>query len=385
MKDFIFHSPTKIIFGRGKNAEIGEELARDGVKKVLMIYGKGSIKRNGVYEEVTSSLNDNGISFVELGGIKPNPVLSMVYEGIDLARAEGCEAVLGVGGGSVIDSAKAIAAGIPYKGDVWDFYSGKGPSEALPIYAILTLSATGSEMNGNSVITRDDSMEKKGMHGGAITTPKVSIIDPSVQFSLPKEQTVYGAIDAITHVAEYYFNGSKELNFPDRLCESLIRTIIESTDVLLENPTDYDARAELAWSATMALNGMTAVGRGRGDWSSHQIEHALSAIYYIAHGAGLAIILPAWLEYTKDVNGDKIVQIGERVLGIKGNPEETIEELINVYAAWGAPVYLEDAGIPPSDAEKIAENGSIGYPLGSAKTLEKEDVVGVLKLASKSK
>ncbi len=223
------------------------------------------------------------------------------------------------------------------------------------------------------------------MHGGVITTPRISIIDPSVQFSLPREQTVYGAIDAITHVAEYYFNGSKELNFPDRLCESLIRTIIGSTRILIENPEDYDARAELAWSATMALNGTTAVGRGRGDWSSHQIEHALSAIYDIAHGAGLSIILPAWLEYTKDANGDKIVQMGERVFGIKGGPEETIEELRNIYAAWGAPVYLEDGGIPPKDAEKIAENGSIDYPLGSAKLLEKEDVIGILKLASKSK
>ncbi len=166
MKDFIFHSPTKIIFGRGKNGKIGKELAKDGISKILLVYGMGSIKRNGVYDEVVSSLKDSGISFVELGGIKPNPVLSRVYEGIKLARSEGCEAVLGVGGGSVIDSAKAIAAGIPYEGDVWDFYSGKDPEEALPIYSILTLSATGSEMNGNSVITRDETMEKKGCTAG---------------------------------------------------------------------------------------------------------------------------------------------------------------------------------------------------------------------------
>ncbi len=382
MKDFIYHSPTKIIFGRGRNRETGKELKADGIGKVLFIYGRGSIKRNGVYDDVVSSLKENGIEFIELSGIKPNPVLSKVYEGIEIGRNEQVQAILGVGGGSVIDSAKAIAAGIPYEGDVWDFYSGKNPERALPIYAILTISATGSEMNGNSVITKEETKEKRGMHGGVITTPKVSIIDPSVQFTLPKEQTVYGAIDAITHVAEFYFNGSKELNFPDRLCESLIRTIIDSVDILLKNPEDYDARAELAWSATMALNGMTAVGRGRGDWASHQIEHALSAIYDIAHGAGLAIILPAWLEYTKDVNGDKIVQLGERVFGMKGSPDDVIAKLRETYKSWGAPIYLGDAGIPKDDVERIANNPSIRYPTGYAKNLYKEDVIEILKIAS---
>ena len=382
MKDFIFHSPTKIIFGKGRITEIGKELNKDGIKKVLMVYGKGSIKRNGVYDETVSSLRESGIEFVELSGIKPNPVLGKVREGIDTVRKNDCEAVLAVGGGSVIDSAKAIAAGALHTGDVWDFYTGKSPESALPLYVILTISATGSEMNGNSVVTKDETLEKKAMHGGAITSPKLSIIDPSVQFTLPKEQTVYGGIDAITHVAEYYFNGSKELNFPDRLCESLIRTIIDSTEILLKNPEDYNARAELAWSATMALNGMTAVGRGRGDWSSHQIEHALSALYDIAHGAGLAIILPAWLEYTEDVNGDKIIRLGERVFGMNGGTEQVIERLRALYASWGAPVYLEDAGIALKDIEKIASNGSIGYPLGSAKTLKKEDVLKILGLAS---
>ncbi len=382
MKDFIFHSPTKIIFGRGRNREIGRELAKDGISRVLMVYGMGSIKRNGVYDEVTGSLKESGIEFRELSGIKPNPVLSKVYEGIKMGKEMDAQAVLGVGGGSVIDSAKAIAAGIPYDGDVWDFYSGKNPEKSLPIYAILTISATGSEMNGNSVITKEETMEKRGMHGGVISTPRVSIIDPSVQFSLPKEQTVYGAIDAITHVAEFYFNGSKELNFPDRLCESLIRTIMDSVDILLKNPEDYHARAELAWSATMALNGMTAVGRGRGDWASHQIEHALSALYDIAHGAGLAIVLPAWLEYTMDVNEDKIIQLGERVFGVKERAPKVIEMLRETYRKWGAPVYLSDAGIPASDIEKIAENKSIRYPTGYAKKLYKEDVVEILRIAS---
>lgn len=381
MKDFIFHSPTKIIFGKGRIAEIGRELRKDGIRKVLMVYGMGSIKRNGVYEATISSLKKNGIEFVELSGIKPNPLLSRVKEGIDAVKKEGCEAVLAVGGGSVIDSAKGIAAGALYGGDVWDYYCGKSPDTALPVYVILTISATGSEMNGNSVLTKDDTLEKKGMHSPAVQ-PRVSIIDPSVQATLPKEQTVYGAIDAITHVAEYYFNGSKELRFQDRFCEALIKTIIESTEILIERE-DYNARAELAWSATLALNGMTGVGRGRGDWSSHQIEHSLSALYDIPHGAGLAIILPAWLEYTMDVNEDKIMQLGERVFGKRESADKVVDEIRGMYGRWGAPVYLQDAGIPLQDIEKIAGNGSIAYPLGSAKRLEKADVMEILRLAGR--
>ncbi len=380
MKDFVFHNPTKLIFGRWKIAEIGKDLKKDGMKKVLFVAGGGSIKRNGVYEQTVESLKNNGIEWVELWGITPNPRLSKVHEGIELAREQECDAVLAVGGGSVIDASKGIAAGIPYEGDVWDFYTGGPPSEVHPIYAILTISATGSEMNGNSVVTKDDTLEKKGMHGAPLTNPRTSIIDPSVQFSLPKEQTVYGAIDAITHVAEFYFNGSKELDFPDRLCESLIKTIIDSTDILLENPKDYDARAELAWSATMALNGMTAVGRGRGDWASHQIEHALSALYDIAHGAGLAIVLPAVLEYNMDIHRDKMEQFGERVFGVKEDAEQVLAKLRGLYRRWGAPVSLKDAGIPENDIRKIASNGSIGYPIGHPKKIVKEDVEKILAL-----
>ncbi len=381
MENFTFRNPTKILFGKGRISEIGRELKRDGISKVLMVAGKGSIKRNGVYEQTTGSLKNSGIEWVELWGVMPNPRLSKVYEGIKLARENKCDAVLAVGGGSVIDASKGIAAGIPYDGDVWDFYTGGPPSEVYPIYDILTISATGSEMNGNSVVTKDDTLEKKGMHGAPLTNPKVSIIDPSVQFSLPREQTVYGAIDAITHVLEYYFNGSKDLNFPDRLCESLISTIIESADTLIENPEDYNARAELAWSATMALNGMTAVGRGRGDWASHQIEHALSALYDIAHGAGLAIVLPAVLEYNMDLHRDKIEQFGDRVFGHREGAEQVLERLRRMYAGWGAPVRLGDVGISEKDIPKIASNGSIGYPIGHPKKLDREDVEAILRLA----
>ncbi len=382
MEDFTFYSPTKIIFGRGKIEKIGEELRNEKVKKVLMVYGIGSIKRNGAYEKIISSLKDSNVNFVEFPGVKPNPMLKKVREGITLARKERCDGILAVGGGSVIDTAKAIAAGVPYNGDVWDFYNGKSPETSLSVYTILTISGTGSEMNGNSVITNERTLEKKPMYSPFVQ-PKISIIDPEIQKSVPIKMSVYDAIDAMTHVFEYYFNGVKNLRFGDLLCESLIRTIMDSIEILINNPEDYDARAELAWCSTMALNGMTSVGRGRGDWASHRIEHALSALYDIPHGAGLAIIFPAWLEYTMDVNNDKIIQLGERVFQIKDEPIEIIEKLRNWYRKMGAPVYLEDADIPPEDIEKIAANGSITYPLGCAKTLNKEDVVEILKIASR--
>ncbi len=381
MENFTFWNPTKVLFGKGRIKEIGKEMAADGINRALLVYGGGSIKRNGVYDSTVESLKENGIEWTELGGVTPNPRLSKVREGIKIAKENGCGAVLAVGGGSVIDASKGIAAGIPYEGDVWDFYTGGPPSKVHPIYVVLTISATGSEMNGNSVVTRDDTLEKKGMHGAPLTNPRVSIIDPSVQFSLPREQTVYGGIDAITHVAEYYFNGSENLNFPDRLCESLVRTIMDSVDVLLRNPNDYDARAELAWSATMALNGMTAVGRRRGDWASHQIEHALSAIYDIAHGAGLAIVLPAVLEYNIGIHRNKIERFGERIFGIREDAKSVLRRLRNMYAEWGAPVTLGDAGIPEEDIPKIASNGSIGYPIGYPRQMNKKDVEAVLRLA----
>ncbi len=381
MRNFVFHNPTKIIFGKGTVGQIGDEIKKYGVEKVLLLYGRGSIKRNGVYDSITSSLERNGISWVEVSGVKPNPVLSKVHEAIKVARREKVQAILAAGGGSVIDSAKAIAAGYYYSGDIWDAFLGKYKvDKALPIFTVLTISATGSEMNGGAVVT-DEKTGLKLSFGSKATYPKVSIIDPTVQFTLPKEQTVYGAVDAIVHVLEYYFDGSKDRWLMDRVMESIIKTIMESAEILVNEPTNYEARANLAWSATLALNGLTSTGSFGGDWSSHYIEHALSAIYDIPHGAGLAIVTPAWMRYVMEEDIDKFRRFAKEIFG-----EEDPEKGIEAFKSWlkniGAPVSLKDAGIPEKDIDKIAENAAFEAPFGTLKRLELEDIKKVLEIAA---
>ncbi len=391
VKNFVFHNPTKILFGKDTVGKIGDEIASFGVKRVLFVYGGGSIKRNGVYDAVVESLGQAGVEYVEFPGIKPNPVLSKVYDGIEAARREGVGGVLAVGGGSVIDSSKAIGAGALYDGDVWDFFSGKAfAKESLPIFVVLTISATGSEMNGNAVITHDDTLAKRPFRSPAVY-PKVSVIDPSVQFSLPREQTVYGAIDAMTHVFEFYFS-CPEVGVTDRINEGLVKTIMDSAEKLVEDPGDYYHRANLAWSATLALNGISGAGTGGGDWSTHRIEHALSAVYDIAHGAGLAIVFPAWLRYVAEHSPphvsaevkNKILMFGKEVFSMQGSSYVgVIERLKKWYSDMGAPVYLEDAGISPDEIDTLATNPSIPYPLGSVKKLDVEDVRNILRLATR--
>ena len=384
MEDFTFHNPTKIVFGKGTVSKIGEETKNHGIKKVLFLYGRGSIKRNGVYDQVVESLKKNEITWTEVYGVKPNPVLSKVHEAVKKAREENVEGILAVGGGSVIDSAKAIAAGFYYEGDIWDAFIGKYKIEkALPIFTVLTISATGSEMNGNAVITNEKTNQKYAFSSKHVY-PKVSIIDPTVQFTLPKEQTVYGAVDAIAHVFEYYFDGSQCL-IQDRISESLVKTIMEMTEILIENPRDYEARANFAWCATLALNGLTEAGSKGGDWSSHAIEHSLSALYDIAHGAGLAIILPAWMKYVYRENMKKFERFSKEIFGLEGSGEELILKGIEKFKAWlkkvGAPVSLKDVGIPEEDIEKIADNASMREPFGKLKKLYRKDILEILKMA----
>ena len=379
MKDFVFHNPTKIVFGKGKVKQIGEEIKSFGVKKVLLLYGKGSIKKNGVYDTVTNSLKENGIDWVEVSGVKPNPVLSKVHEAIGVARKENVEAILAVGGGSVIDSAKAVAAGFYYDGDIWDAFIGKYRVErSLPIFVVLTISATGSEMNGGAVITNEKTNQKYSFWSFT-SYPKVSIIDPTVQFSLPREQTVYGGVDAIVHVLEYYFDGAKDRILMDRIMESIIKTIMESVEKLINDPKDYIARSNLAWSATLALNGLTSTGSFGGDWSSHVIEHSLSALYDIPHGAGLSIITPAWMRYVMKEDKEKFERFAREIFG-KNSADEGIEAFKSWLKSMGAPTSLKDAGIPESDIEKIVENAAMRAPFGKLKKLCEEDIREILKL-----
>lgn len=387
MNNFTFHNPTKIIFGKDTIRELGPNLAKDGHKKVLLHYGQSSIFKNGVYDAVIKSLEEEGIIYLELGGVLPNPRLSKVKEGIDICKKEEIHAILPLGGGSVYDSAKAMAAGALYEGDVWDFYEKTSfPKEALPLYGVLTLSATGSEMNSGCVVTKEEENKKWAM-GAPCLYPKVSIIDPTVQFGLPRHQTVNGAVDVITHVLELYFDGTKDVTLMEEYSEALIRTIIRETPTLLEKPDDYSARSQFAWAATLALNMSTTTGRSGGDWASHGMEHSLSAFYDISHGAGLSIIFPAWAKYVYKEDLATFARFSEKIFDItEGSEEERalagIHALEDFYRKIGSPVRLQEANIPVKDLDKIADNAALIAPMGRLKRLEREDILAILKLAA---
>jgi hypothetical protein len=386
MKNFVFYNPTKILFGKGLLNKTGSEILNVGAKKILLLYGRGSIFKNGVYDAVINSLKSNGIDFVEVGGIKPNPTLSKVNEAIEFARRNKVDSILAVGGGSVIDSAKAIAAGYYYHNDVWDFFERKSAvKEALPIFVVLTISATGSEMNSGGVITNEKE-QKKWAFGSPLLFPKFSIIDPTVQFSLPWSQTANGVIDAMAHVFELYFNGFDETDIQDEIAEGILRTLIKHSQILHDDPSNYESRSQIAWSATLALNGLNSAGRGRGDWASHMIEHSLSAFYDIAHGEGLGIILPAWMEYLYENDIYKFSRFAEKVFYInvsdkKKQAFEGINELKNFISSLNKPTRLREIGIKEEDIPKIAENASLSLPFGSLKNLTYDDIVSILKLA----
>ena len=385
MLNFTLYNPTKLVFGENTIESIGNHLSKYEVKKVLIVYGKGSIMKNGVYDTVVQSLKKHNIEFIELSGVKPNPVLSKVQEGIKLAKENEVDGVLAVGGGSVIDSSKAIAAGACYEGDVWEFFEGKGKVEAaLPLFTVLTLSATGSEMNAGGVVTNEEE-GKKWSFGSPLLYPKVSILDPSVQRSLPANQTANGAIDAISHVFEAYYGGTESTDMLDELSEGIIRTVITHTRELLKDSNNYKSRSELAFAATLALNGLNGVGR-KGDWASHSIEHSLSVLNDIAHGSGLAIVMPAWMKYVYKEDVKKFAKFASHVFNInEGNDEEKalkgIESLRNFYKEIGAPITLKEVGVKKEDLDFIADNAAILAPLGTLKPLYRDDIYKILEIA----
>ena len=292
MFDFTFHNPVKIRFGRGKERDIGLYMREFDAKRTLLIYGSDRIKKDGLFDAVVASLKENGIEFIELGGVVSNPVLSKVYEGIELARKFNADSVLSVGGGSCLDSAKAIAAGALYEGDVWDFFTGKDPRRALKIFDVITLAATGSEMNSGAVVTNEATKQKFSIHGDVLY-PLVSVINPQLQATVSREYLAYSAADVIAHSIEGYFTASVQPSIINLYIEANIKTVMKTTEILLAAPDNYDARAEFAWAATMALNGLTYVGTHGYSYPNHMLEHAMSAVVNCAHGAGLAVIMPA--------------------------------------------------------------------------------------------
>ncbi len=385
MENFVFHNPVRIIFGRDIIPQIGKEISVEA-KKVLLLYGQGSIKKNGIYEQVCDSLKKTQMEWVDCPGISPNPTITQVREGIALCRENHLQAVLAVGGGSVIDAGKAIAAGVCYEGDVWDGFAKKATwNQAIPLYTLLTLSATGSEMNGAAVISNLELQTKASFYSSGIF-PKASFIDPSLQRYLPPEQTIFGAMDMMAHVLEFYFNGTQNTDFQDFFAEALMKTILKQLDLVLEDPDNYEARAQLVWSGTLALNGLNGAGRGVGDFSSHRIGHALSACYNLTHGATLSIVMPAWMRYVYKNDISKFARFGREVFACEGSEEDLASKGIHAFQEWirklGLPLSLVDVGIRMDAIQGLARNPSIPYPLGKLMPLNVEDVEGILRLSN---
>ena len=379
MNTFTFYNPTRLHFGVGTIEKLSGDITAAGVKKCLLIAGGGSIKKNGVYEATIKMLNAGSIAWVEAWGVQANPTLEKVRELIEIARAEKVDAVLAVGGGSVIDSAKAVAAGF-YLDDIWKVYQGKAKvDKALPIFTVLTLSATGSEMNSGSVITNTATKQKWGM-GSELLYPTTTVIDPSYQVSLPPKQTVNGALDALAHILEFYF-ASPEAAVTMSINNALQKTVIKMTDRLLKDPKDLIARANLAWSATMALNGVSGAGMNGGDWACHHIEHAFSALHpEISHGEGLGVIFPAWIEYMAERNPQVFGIWAKGVWGVD-SLTTALKLFRDKIRSWGSASCLRDLGIKESELPKLLDLIMISPRIGGVSQFTREDVESLLMLA----
>ncbi len=389
MQNFTFQNRTKIIFGKDTEEQVGKEVRRYS-DKILFLYGGGSIKKYGIYDRVMDPLNEAGIEVVELGGVQPNPRLSLVKEGIEVCRENGIEFILAVGGGSVIDTAKAISIGVPYEGDVWDFYSiNKAVDKSLPIGTVLTIPAAGSESSPGSVITKEEGGYKRDVVDNELR-PEFSILNPEFTYTLPEYQTASGAADIMAHVMERYFTHEENVGLTDRLCEGTLRIIIQNTPIVLKEPKNYEARAEITWASTVAHNDLLGTGRVE-DWASHNIEHELSGMYDITHGAGLAIVFPAWMEYVYNENVERFAQFATRVWGKETNyyslertAREGIKALKDFFRDIGLPTSLEELDVEISDgdlremATKCTEEG----PVGNFVELDADDVLEIYNIAS---
>jgi hypothetical protein len=391
MENFNFYSPTEFVFGKDTEKDVGKLVKKHGAKKVFLHYGGGSIKRTGLYDKVIKSLKDTGIDYVELGGVKPNPVDSKVYEGIELCKKENCDFMLAVGGGSVIDSAKAIAAGVKYDGDFWDFYDGKAViEEALSVGTILTIPAAGSEGSSATVITKEDEGLKRGT-GSNVLRPKFSIINPELTYTLPMWQTSAGIVDMMAHIFERYLSKTKDVILTDRLMEATLISIMEAARKIMIQSENYEARATICWAGTIAHNGSLSVGRQE-DWTTHGLEHELSALYDMTHGAGLAVMFPAYMAYTLDEDLERFYRLATKVFGVPENhfdkktaALEGINRLRKFFKEIGMPTTLEEADASADDIPKLLRTLKInnGESFGNFKSLTLKDAENIYKLASK--
>lgn len=391
MENFQYYTPTKIIFGRGAEVQTGQLAAEQGCKKVLVHYGGGSVVRSGLLERIYRSLDAVGISYVSLGGVVPNPRLSLVYEGIRLARKEQVDFILAVGGGSVIDSAKAIGYGVANEGDVWDFYEKRRTAKAcLPIGVVLTIAAAGSEMSDSSVITKEEGWLKRG-YSSNYARARFAVMNPELTMTLPKYQTASGCVDIMMHTMERYFNHSENMEMTDGISEHLLRTVMKNAKILMNEPDNYQARAEVMWAGSLSHNGLTGCGTGGGDWASHQLEHELGGMFDVAHGAGLAAVWGSWARYVMDAAPERFAKFAVNVMGVKPEAEKLktaqkgIEAMEDFYHALDMPVCIGDMGIELTEeqmrelAEKCSHFGK--RTIGCIKKLDQEDMYQIYKEA----
>lgn len=386
MENFTFVNRTKIIFGRDTHVEVGKEVKKHSTK-ILLHFGGGSIKRTGLHDQIIHSLHTEGIDYVELPGVEPNPTLQLVQTGIELCKQHQISFILAVGGGSVVDSAKAIAAGVLYDGDVWDFFIDQATlTKALPIGVVLTIAASGSEASSGSVITNEDGFHKRSF-GGEVLQPVFSILNPELTKTLSTYQTMCGVADIMSHVLERYFTSVQHVDLTDRLCEATLKTVINHARILLKKPDNYDSRAEIMWAGTLAHNNLLNTGR-IGDWATHMIEHEISGIYDVTHAAGLSAIFPSWMRYVMNENIDKFVQFAIRVWDVDlafDNKEaialEGIKRLEDFFTEIGLPTSLSALNVPNDRFEEMAEK-SVSYGhIGNFKRLNKEDVLRILEMS----
>ncbi|MCZ0702753.1 alcohol dehydrogenase YqhD (iron-dependent ADH family) [Natronobacillus azotifigens] len=385
MNNFTFHNPTKLLFGKGMISHLEEELKAFN-KKILLVYGGGSIKRNGLYDQVIEILTDHNAEVFELPGVEPNPRVSTAREGIEICKKEKIDFILAVGGGSTIDCVKAIAVGAKTDDDIWDIVTKRKPAkDALPFGTILTLAATGSEMNAGSVITNWETKEKHGW-GSPYSYPTFSILDPVYTYTVPRDQTVYGIVDIMSHAFEHYFHHKENTLLQDRMVEGILRTVIDTAPKLLEDLENYQHRATILYCGTMALNGMVNMGY-QGDWATHNLEHAISAVHDIPHGGGLAILFPNWMTHTLDANVARFKQMAVRVFDIdeigKSDREIALEGIQALRQFWnsiGAPSTLADYEISEDSIEEMADKTVIANSeYGNFKKLNRNDSVAIFK------
>lgn len=384
MNRFEFYNPTKLIFGKNQLQALKQEVPRYGTK-VLLVYGGGSIKRSGLYDRVTAILQELGAEVTELAGVEPNPRLTTVHRGVELCKDKGIELILAVGGGSVLDCSKAIAVGAKYDGDMWDFPERKAvPQDALPLGTVLTMAATGSEMNGNSVISNEATQEKLGW-GSRYAYPAFSILEPENTLTLPKDQTVYGMVDIMSHVLEHYFHKDTNTLLQDEFCEGLLRTVIETAPKLIHDLDNYEYRETILLCGTLALNGVLNMGLS-GDWATHNIEHAVSAVYDIPHGGGLAILFPNWINHVMHHDIARVKRLAVKVFQVdpagKSDEEAAAEGVAALRAFWnsiGAPSTLADYDIDDSQLEAMADKAVRFGPFGNFAKLEKSDVLAIYR------